>query len=74
MLVSRTKPSSTPLLSMSAFPLQLVCLASIWHDVFLTHSTDHLIVDTGSSNTWVGAVNEYIPTNSSTFTGQLLVR
>lgn len=30
-------------------------------------------MDTGSSNTWVGAVNEYIPTDSATWTGQLLV-
>ncbi|VDB86597.1 unnamed protein product [Peniophora sp. CBMAI 1063] len=48
----------------------IVYTASV--DVGIPATSYDLIVDTGSSNTWVGAVNEYIPTNSSTFTGQLL--
>ncbi len=32
---------------------------------------DHLLVDTGSSNTWIGAnaSNPYVPTESSRLTG-----
>ena len=34
---------------------------------------DNLIVDTGSSNTWVGAVTPYSPTSTSEDTGGFLV-
>lgn len=33
----------------------------------------NLIVDTGSSNTWVGATTEYDPTSSATDTGEEVV-
>lgn len=35
--------------------------------------TDNLIVDTGSSNTWVGAATPYTPTSTSTNTGEPVV-
>ncbi|KZV74838.1 aspartic peptidase A1 [Peniophora sp. CONT] len=41
-------------------------------DIGVPATTYNVIVDTGSSNTWVGAVDEYIPTDSATWTGQLL--
>lgn len=34
---------------------------------------DELIVDTGSSNTWVGANTEYTPTDTSEDTGDSVV-
>ncbi|KAI0365368.1 acid protease [Pilatotrama ljubarskyi] len=36
-------------------------------------TTYNLIVDTGSSNTWVGAGTEYVPTNSSVDTGDEVI-
>ncbi|VDB86598.1 unnamed protein product [Peniophora sp. CBMAI 1063] len=42
-------------------------------DVGSPPTTFDLIVDTGSSNTWVGAVTEYTPTSTSQDTGGFLV-
>lgn len=37
-------------------------------------SSDSLILDTGSSNTWVGATTPYTPTSTSSQTGNSVVR
>ncbi|KAJ3825756.1 aspartic peptidase domain-containing protein [Lentinula raphanica] len=42
-------------------------LASV--EVGASHTTYQLIVDTGSSNTWVGATTKYMPSSTSTDTG-----
>lgn len=45
-----------------------------WNFTSLTFTcTDNLIVDTGSSNTWVGASTPYTPTSTSTDTGEPVV-
>ena len=46
--------------------------ASSFLTLTLTRS-DNLIVDNGSSNTWVGAGTPYAPTSTSTDTGQAVV-
>ena len=38
-----------------------------------SHIIDSLIVDTGSSNTWVGADQKYVKTSTSKSTGQSVV-
>ena len=46
---------------------QILCL-------FIYLSVDNLLVDTGSSNTWVGASKAFVKTSTSKATGQQVVR
>lgn len=39
----------------------------------LTRSTDTLVLDTGSANTWVGASKAYVVTGTSEDTGEPVV-
>ena len=47
----------------------------VWHgsSILLWAILDNLIVDTGSSNTWVGANAPYVVTNTSVNTSELVV-